>query len=586
VPVDVRDPSLGTTSVGFALFRRDDRARPARGTIVAVEGGPGYGTIASRFWYLRLFRPLLARHDLLLMDLRGTGRSDAVRCPELQRWTKASHDVAWPVAEARCAARLGPMSERYGSAFAAQDLALLLDALAIDRVDLYGDSYGTFFAQTFAVRHPDRVRTLTLDAAYPIEGVDGWWRDTNAAARVALRRSCRRDATCTGDPLRAIRRVVRAVRREPLVATVPDADGHLRHVRFTPETMGTILANSGYAPTIDRELLAASRAFLRRRSDPAALLRIAAEQGWYAGAGNVREYSQGLATATSCNDYPMLWDRPDPFAERRRAFREAVGALRRDDPGAFDPLRISEWATAADASYRSCIRWPAPEDRLRPFPAGGTYPDVPTLVLDGEFDSVTSPWGARRVARSFPDATYVEVPNAYHVTGLDGPGTCVTGIILRLVRRAAVGDTSCVRRTSPPIRVVEAFPETADEVPGSLARRAAAIAAGTVGDVIARWDVMGGYEGVGLRGGTFRTWGYDAPRWRLDAVRWVRDVAVDGRIATDTFSGRSEATVTLAGPSFPRSRLTVRWNALRPRARASVVGTVGGAAIDVRVPVP
>jgi hypothetical protein len=29
----------------------------------------------------------------------------------------------------------------------------VLDALAINQVDLYGDSYGTYFSQTFAVCH-------------------------------------------------------------------------------------------------------------------------------------------------------------------------------------------------------------------------------------------------------------------------------------------------------------------------------------------------------------------------------------------------------------------------------------------------
>ena len=39
-------------------------------------------------------------------------------------------------------------------------------ALGIPRVDLYGDSYGTFFAQAFAGRHPRSVRTVVLDGAY------------------------------------------------------------------------------------------------------------------------------------------------------------------------------------------------------------------------------------------------------------------------------------------------------------------------------------------------------------------------------------------------------------------------------------
>jgi hypothetical protein len=211
---------------------------------------------------------------------------------------------------------------------------------------------------------------------------------------------------------------------------------------------------------------------------------------------------------------------------------------------------------------------------------------VPTLVLDGEFDSVTSPAGARRVARNFPNATYAEVPNAFHVTGLDGPGTCVARVILRFVRSSDPGDTSCIRRAHPPIRVVGSFPRRSTAIGGTVTRRAALVATNTVGDVMARWSSMLGYDGVGLRGGTFETTGYDAPRWRLHGVRWVADVPVDGVVRTDGRTGKSSATVSLVGGGIPRSHLTVRWNVRHPRERAVVTGTVGGASIRIRVAIP
>jgi pimeloyl-ACP methyl ester carboxylesterase len=43
----------------------------------------------------------------------------------------------------------------------ADDIAGLLDALEIDRAHIVGSSMGGMIAQTFAIRHPDRIRTLT-----------------------------------------------------------------------------------------------------------------------------------------------------------------------------------------------------------------------------------------------------------------------------------------------------------------------------------------------------------------------------------------------------------------------------------------
>ncbi len=52
------------------------------------------------------------------------------------------------------------------SAAAAEDLATVIVALQLPKVDLYGDSYGSFFAQVFASRIPQLVRSVILDSTY------------------------------------------------------------------------------------------------------------------------------------------------------------------------------------------------------------------------------------------------------------------------------------------------------------------------------------------------------------------------------------------------------------------------------------
>ena len=117
---------------------------------------------------------------------RGTSRC-SIRCSTVA--TSCSSTTAAPAPPSRSGARrcngssattstasasaarsLVRASDLYGTAFAADDLALVLDALEIDKIDLYGDSYGTFFGQAFAVRHGDRLRTLVLDSSYPGRG--------------------------------------------------------------------------------------------------------------------------------------------------------------------------------------------------------------------------------------------------------------------------------------------------------------------------------------------------------------------------------------------------------------------------------
>src|SRR5689334_9250819 len=82
-PVDPAGVVRGTVPIYFEYYPHSERG-PAAGALVAAEGGPGYPTSDSRDDYLSLFGPLRGTYDVLLMDYRGTGRSGAIDCKELQ----------------------------------------------------------------------------------------------------------------------------------------------------------------------------------------------------------------------------------------------------------------------------------------------------------------------------------------------------------------------------------------------------------------------------------------------------------------------------------------------------------------------
>ena len=63
-------------------------------------------------------------------------------------------------------------SDLYTTANAARDVALLLRRLHTGQVDLYGDFDGTFFGQVFTARYASMLRSVTLDAAYPVSEKD------------------------------------------------------------------------------------------------------------------------------------------------------------------------------------------------------------------------------------------------------------------------------------------------------------------------------------------------------------------------------------------------------------------------------
>src|ERR1700676_1445799 len=74
----------GNITISFEFYPHTDGSQSPLEPIVATEGGPGYATTGSAGGYLALFAPLRDQRDVLFVDNRGTGTSQALNCPLLQ----------------------------------------------------------------------------------------------------------------------------------------------------------------------------------------------------------------------------------------------------------------------------------------------------------------------------------------------------------------------------------------------------------------------------------------------------------------------------------------------------------------------
>ncbi len=88
VPLDRARGGGATIRIYFERYPRSDRARTRQSTVVSLEGGPGYGVTPGREQRAELWGPVSRRRDLVLVDLRGTGRSAALACDALARSTR------------------------------------------------------------------------------------------------------------------------------------------------------------------------------------------------------------------------------------------------------------------------------------------------------------------------------------------------------------------------------------------------------------------------------------------------------------------------------------------------------------------
>jgi pimeloyl-ACP methyl ester carboxylesterase len=610
VPFERSDPAAGTIPVNFEWYPAE---QAPVGTVVAMEGGPGYPSTGSRDYYLELFGALQGSRNLLLVDNRGTGTSGLINCRPLQRWHLALGEVEYDRRLAACGDQLDSArrlpgggfvhgSDLYGTADAARDLAEVLGALETGPVDLYGDSYGSYFGQAFAARYPRLLRSLTLDATWPVLGTDPFYVSTIETARIAFDLACRRSVACAlatpGSSMARIGALAERLRRAPVV-------GRAREPGKAPSTwrvdVGVLIAlvnNAGSDAGVYRELDAAARAVLRHH-DGAPLLRLAAKSLYIDDGGPVLEWSAGQYVAVSCTDYPQAFDMRAPPAVRRAQYQAAADALPEDT---FAPFTVQEWTTSPVAEFDDCVNWPAPVRHDPPITSRPPLvpPTLPVLVLSGGLDTLT-PWtdGAVVAAQLGSSARWVKVENTIHVTALADPYGCASGLVRQFVRhpeRLHSMDVSCASRI-PEVRVVGEFPRRLSGADPAIprkgnqataaGRRLAAVGAAAVGDAVAQWWYLPGSRGHGLRGGWFDAEGDESVQLDLHKVRFVADATVDGRATWNTGTGLVTARVVVKGPRGTTATVRMRWHDLARHPRATLSGRTGsGARLAAFLPAP
>jgi pimeloyl-ACP methyl ester carboxylesterase len=615
VPLDWNDPRAGTIAVRYQWYPADNGSKR---TIVAQEGGPGFPSTGGGYGYVNLFEPLLLDHNLLLMDERGTGASTAIDCEPLQRI--AANDATGDELRAveACAAQLNstfPMKDGAGYAHASElfstrqsvrDLVAIVRALRLPAIDLYGDSYGTFFAQVFASNHPELVRSVVMDSAYPLDQ-DFFDAPARAEIRVAYEAVCARSLAChaaaPGSSIARLRRLARRLAKTPLTAGDRTYDA---------KALATLL-QAASVDTLEleyRDLDAAARALLDR-NDAAPLTRLFAwSQSLNKLPSRYTAYSAGMEVAAECAMYRSPFEMHAPYDERVQQYRRAVAAL---DPALFDPIANADALNNPDQNFNQCLRWPARQhhDPLVTRSPPLLSPKTPALMISGELDSTTPPGDARLARdRLGPSVRFVSIPNSGHVSSTYDANDCAQRIVRAFIASPArVLDTSCVKRI-PEVRAIGVFPLTlADQPPASPWRgdgagdreaRLAALAVGTLGDVLQAARFLAydypscgeGYCGSGLRGGRF-VGSNDLSRIVLTDAAYSRDSAVSGAVSVlhapfATAGGLVSARVRVQLNDGTLSEdLSVRWDERQSRALAIIDGrSSSGHAIHETVPAP
>ncbi len=580
VPLDHRGKVPGTVRLQVERSRARRAIRPP---LFLFAGGPGQS--ATRGFDLRVVQDLLGSEararDVIVMDQRGTGDSDVLRCRRLER----ANILSARDAAAECARSLGPRRAFYTTRDTVADIEAVRRELGAQKIALMGTSYGTKVVLAYARTYPARVDRIVLDSVVALDGPSPLELESLASAPSVARARCRPGcARVTRDAGGDLSRLARRVDRRPLRGFVVDGRGRKRRMTMSGFDLSLLLLVGDLDDTVRLALSAATRSALR--GDMAPILRLLDGARRVEGElGDPRDLSAAAYAATACEELALPWARTTPFAARRTQARALVSRLPASAFGPFGP------STALQTDFLDlCERWPAAP--AAPLIGGGSLPDVPALLLNGDADARTPLASARRVATAFPRGRVLVGRGSGHdVLGQDS-----TGCFIRATRRFLAGVLAlrpCPRARREP--VLRRLPATVRDVPRKRgvpgrAGRMVSVVERTL-DFTAREAVTGfiaSFEDIfsgraprsfavgGLRGGIITVGGKDGERLVLKRVALVRGVSVSG-VLRSPYERRMRGALRITGRAAARGTLQV--------SRGRVTGRLGGRSVSARLKV-
>jgi pimeloyl-ACP methyl ester carboxylesterase len=411
VPLDRSEPNRGV--ITLAMRRHRAPVEGPKSAVIALAGGPGQPAIPFTEDFVELLGPVVADRDLIVFDQRGTGLSHPLRC---HVFSHAEPRLTLGGAITRCAGQLGSARSDYSTAESVADIEAIREAGGYEKLVLYGTSYGTKVALEYAQEYPSHVEALILDSVVPQNGPEPLHLSTIAAVPRILRQLCsdRQCAHITSNPVGDLERLLKHIRRRPLIGRVLDGDGVAHTFRITSDDLLEALVSGDLEPVLRSEFPAAVHS--AADGDTAALARLLARAAGAEGASEGIDVP--LYYATSCEDQDFPFGRSAAPKTRLMQARSAIQGLPRS---AIAPFTTGDVLALSDIP--ACAFWPFPAASF-PAPDSAPLPDVPTLILSGADDLRTPTADARSVAAQIPDAHLLVVPNTGHAVLGTEPTAC------------------------------------------------------------------------------------------------------------------------------------------------------------------
>ncbi|MGC1817698.1 MAG: alpha/beta hydrolase [Casimicrobiaceae bacterium] len=425
VAEDPANPNGRRLNLRLALIKS---AAPTadRDIVVYLAGGPGQSAVDTWPQMAAALAPLRKHHHILLLDQRGTGKSNPLTCKgEGGNGLLGGKADPQTIREQtrECLREVEAVGDPryYTTTAAVHDLEALRQALGAPPFDLVGVSYGTRVAQQYLMHHPQALRSVVLDSVMPNQRVLGEDFAPNLeSALKAQFAACTRTPACAkafGDPYASLAELRASLRAQPRAVEYRDPVTFApRQLRLDDVALRGLVRLFAYGPETAALLPLSISEGLKGNFAP-----LAGQEKLLTGElADLAENAMQLSVVCS-EDADLLAPRPQ-------------------DAGTVLGNSIIESIIAA------CAIWPH-GTRPADFHAA-LQSRTPVLLLEGELDPVTPPAYGSEVLKGLPNGRLLVARGQGH--NVIGRG-CIPRLVAEFVDKLdpLTLDAKCVDDLGP-----------------------------------------------------------------------------------------------------------------------------------------
>lgn len=385
-----------------------------------IMGGPGQAATDLVGFFADILQPINQRSDLVFIDQRGTGKSNALRLAgtynRLQDYFEDDFTNPVTLQQSRSSLAQENNLSCYGTRNAVADLEYIRKAMGYPQINLYGTSYGTRVALAYINAYPKQVRTATLKGLVPPGLVipHDFAADAQRSLDLLLA-DCQQNEICNTTYPNLAGELQTFFARFPMKVSHLNPETNKRDtITLTKDIVALNLRVLLMSPSTTRNVPFWITQFNQGHHEPLTSALLAIKKSYRKGVYD------GMTLCVLCfEDYPALVQLPAA--------------------GQANTFLGDYWINRIKTS---CAIWNPERRQTKPMKV--SRQNTPVLLISGNRDAATPPAYGEEVLKYFPNGRHVVVDAGSH--SFDGMRNCVENIICDFVLSGQIPNlkTDCV----------------------------------------------------------------------------------------------------------------------------------------------